>query len=141
MILLIEDNVDDAELTRYAFAKAGISKPLVTLSDGVAAVAYFEGTGIYADRSTHPYPALILLDLKLPRRSGYEVLRAVRDNPATKYTPVVVLTSSSRETDIRRAYDAGANSYLVKPVGREALLSMVQSLDGFWLGFNKTVAP
>jgi len=140
MILLIEDNADDAELIRYTFGKAGIAPPLLTLSDGAMAVAYFEGTDRYADREAHPYPDLVLLDLKLPQRSGYEVLRAVRDNAATKHTPVLVLTSSSREADIRRAYEAGANSYLVKPLGRDALLGMVQSLNSFWLKFNKTVA-
>lgn len=140
MILLIEDNPDDAELTRYAFSKAGIAVPVVTLGDGGTAVAYFEGAGAYADRAAHPYPALVLLDLKLPRRSGFEVLRAVRDNPEAKHVPVVVLTSSSREADIRRAYEAGANSYLVKPGGRDALLDLVRSLDGFWLRFNRTVA-
>lgn len=140
MILLIEDNPDDAELLRFAVAKAGITVPIVTLGDGGAAVAYFGGSGAYADRAAHPYPALVLLDLKLPRRSGFEVLQAVRDNPQTRHVPVVVLTSSSREPDIRRAYEAGANAYLVKPVGRDALLEMVRSLDGFWLRFNRTVA-
>ncbi|MDB5316959.1 MAG: putative response regulator, CheY [Rhodospirillales bacterium] len=139
MILLIEDSTDDAELTRYAFAKAGITVPLVTLGDGATAVAFFEGTGIYADQATRPCPALVLLDLKLPRRSGYDVLRAARANAATRHVPVVVLTSSSREADIRRAYEAGANSYLVKPLEREALLGMVRSLDGFWLRFNRNV--
>ncbi len=141
MILLIEDNADDAELIRYAFVKAGIPDPLVTVGDGATAIAYFEGSGRYNDRDAHPYPNLVLLDLKLPRRSGYDVLRAVRDNPATKHTPVVVLTSSSQEADIRRAYEFGANAYLVKPVGRDALLAIVRSLDSFWLKLNQSVAP
>ncbi len=136
MILLIEDNADDAELVRYAFGKAGIAHPLVTINDGAAAIGYIEGTGVYADRASHPLPNLVLLDLKLPRRSGFEVLQAIRSNAATKHTPVVVLTSSSQNADIQRAYETGANSYLVKPVGRETLLEMVKSLESFWIKLN-----
>ena len=139
-ILLVEDNADDAELIAYAFDKAGIVNPLVTVSDGDAAVAYIEGTGSYADRAKHPLPALILLDLKLPRRSGFEVLRAIRADPAAKHTPVVVLTSSDQHADIEHAYSLCANSYLVKPVSREALLAMAKMLNAYWIKLNRTVA-
>ncbi|MBB5717015.1 response regulator [Sphingomonas aerophila] len=139
-VLLVEDNDDDAELIAYAFEKAGIANPLVRLADGEAAVAYARGTGVYADRDRHPVPALILLDLKLPRRSGFEVLAEVRANPSTQHTPVVVLTSSGQQPDIERAYQLCANSYLVKPVNRDALLDMVKALDAYWVRLNRTVS-
>lgn len=139
-ILLVEDDADDAELIAYAFDRAGIVNPLAAVSDGDAAVAYIEGTGPYADRARHPLPALILLDLKLPRRSGFEVLRAVRTDPAAKHTPVVVLTSSDQHADIEHAYALCANSYLVKPVSRDALLAMARMLNAYWIKLNRTVA-
>jgi CheY-like chemotaxis protein len=139
-ILLVEDNPDDAELVRYAFEKVAIGNPLVSLSDGDAAVEFLIGAGVYADRKRHPLPALILLDLKLPRRSGFEVLRFIRDQQATRHTPVVVLTSSNQQDDIRRAYEDGANSYLIKPVGRDALIEMVRSLNAYWIKLNQVDA-
>ena len=139
-ILLIEDNPDDVELIRYAFEKVGLGSPLFGITDGDAAVDYLGGRGAYADRTRHPLPALILLDLKLPRRSGFEVLGFIRGQAATRHTPVVVLTSSNQQDDIRRAYDAGANSYLVKPVSRDALIEMVRSLDAYWIKLNQVDA-
>ncbi len=140
-ILLVEDNPDDAELLEYAFRKAGIANPLLALADGDAAVNYVGERGAYADRTRHPLPELILLDLKLPRRSGFEVLGFIRGQDATRHTPVVVLTSSSQPGDIQRAYEAGANSYLVKPVGRDTLIEMVRSLKAYWIKLNHGVAP
>jgi len=136
-VLLVEDNPDDAELIAYAFDKLRINNPLVVVGDGDAAVDYLGATGAYADRLRHPLPALILLDLKLPRRSGFEVLRFLRSQDATRHTPVVVLTSSSQPEDIRRAYDSGANSYLVKPVGRDSLIAMVRALELYWITMNE----
>lgn len=141
MILIIEDDRDDAELIRYAFDKAGIPDPLLFIEDGAKAIAFVRGAGPYADRDQHPRPSLVLLDLRLPRRSGFEVLAAIRDDETMRLTPVVVLTSSTQEADIRRAYGAGANSYLVKPVGGEQLLEMVRSLEAYWINLNRTVAP
>ena len=135
-ILLVEDDEDDADLILYAFEKARIENPVLRVAHGDAAVDYIEGGGSFTDRERYPLPVLVLLDLKLPRRSGFEVLKAIRSNEATKHTPVVVLTSSDDQTDIKRAYDLGANSYLVKPVSREALLTMVQTLDAFWIKLN-----
>lgn len=140
-ILLVEDNPDDAELIDYAFRKAGIANPLVTVTDGDAAVDYVGGTEAYADRTRHPRPELILLDLKLPRRSGFEVLSFIRGQQATRHTPVVVLTSSNQQDDIRRSYEHGANSYLVKPIGRDALIEMVRSLKAYWIKLNHEAAP
>jgi DNA-binding response OmpR family regulator len=139
-ILLVEDNEDDADLIAYAFGKAGVENPLVRVGDGDAAVQYLGGTGDYADRRRHPLPALVLLDLKLPRRSGFEVLKTVRgeEGPA-RHVPIVVLTSSDQTPDVERAYDLGANSYLVKPVNRDALLAMVRALDAYWVKLNRGV--
>ena len=139
-ILLVEDNPDDAELIAYAFKKAGIVSPLVVVDDGEKAIAYIQGSSTYADRTAFPLPHLFLLDLKLPRRSGFEVLEAIRANRPTRNIPVVVLTSSNQEHDIERAYDLGANSYLIKPIGRDSLLTMVQSLDAFWMKLNQAPA-
>lgn len=136
-ILLVEDNPDDAELVRYAFEKVGVGNPLVSLSDGDAAVDFLSGVGVYADRKRHPLPALILLDLKLPRRSGFEVLRFIRGQEVTQHTPVIVLTSSNQQEDMKRAYADGVNSYLVKPVGRDALIEMVRSLNAYWIKLNQ----
>lgn len=137
-ILLVEDNPDDAELIAYAFDKVGVVNTLVTLADGDVAVEYLGGTGVYADRLLHPLPALILLDLKMPKRSGFEVLDFVRAQTATRNTTVVVLTSSNQQADIERAYDLGANSYLIKPVSRDKLINLVRSLDAYWLKLNQT---
>ena len=139
-VLLIEDNPDDAELIGYAFKKAGVANPLIVVGDGDKAIDYLYGRSAYADREKFPLPGLFLLDLKLPRRSGFEVLEAIRANQTTRNTPVVVLTSSNQATDIERAYELGANSYLVKPIGRDSLITMVRSLDSFWLNLNQAPA-
>ena len=138
-VLLVEDNEDDVELMLHAFRKAEVPGPIQVVSDGDAAIAYLDGRAPYEDRSLHPLPTLILLDLKLPRRSGFEVLHFIRHHPPVKTVPVVVLTSSNQTGDIRRAYELCANSYLVKPVARDALIAMMRSLDQYWLGMNETV--
>lgn len=138
-ILMVEDSRDDADLISYAFQKAGVQNPLYKLEDGDSAAEYIEGSGPYADRSRHPLPGLVLLDLKLPRRSGFEVLQVIRSDASAKHMPVVVLTSSDQRGDIERAYAAGANSYLVKPVTRDALISMIKTLDAYWIKLNRAV--
>ena len=139
-ILIVEDESDDAELLGYAFEKAGVLNPRLTLDNGDDAAAYIGGAAVYADRQRFPLPGLVLLDLKLPRRSGFEVLQSIRDNPSTRHIPVVVLTSSDQPEDIMRAYTAGANSYLVKPVTRDALLALVRTLDAYWIKLNRTIS-
>jgi CheY-like chemotaxis protein len=139
VVLLIEDNPDDAELIAYAFKKVGIQNPLVVVDDGDKAFDYLSGHSAYTNRSQFPLPALILLDLKLPRRSGFELLEVIRSNEATRRIPVVILTSSNQDHDIEKSYDLGANSYLVKPIGRDALINMVRSFDSFWIKLNKAV--
>ena len=138
-ILLVEDNADDVELIRYAFRKAEIVSPIQAVFDGEQAIAWLKGDPPFEDRDSHPLPSLILLDLKLPRRSGFEVLEFARSHAASAFIPIAVLTSSNQTEDIRRAYELGANSYLVKPVRRDALVEMMRSLDNYWLGLNERV--
>jgi CheY-like chemotaxis protein len=136
-ILLVEDDPNDALLLQRAFRKANLANPIQLVSDGDAAVSYLAGQAPYADRSRHPLPVLVLLDLKLPRRSGHEVLEWLRAQPGLRRLPVVVITSSKESVDVRRAYDLGANSYLVKPVGFDALIEMVKALNLYWLILNQ----
>lgn len=136
-ILLVEDDANDVFLLRRAFTKAGIESGLHTVGDGEEAVAYLAGDGKFSDRDQHPLPQLVLLDLKLPRRSGLEVLEWVRARPELRRIPVIVLTSSRESRDVNRAYDLGANSYLVKPVSFEDLLSLTQALDRYWVAWNE----
>jgi CheY-like chemotaxis protein len=137
VILVVEDDPNDLLLIQRAFGKARILNPLQSVGNGDDAVAYLAGEGPYADREQHPFPVLVLLDLKLPRRSGLEVLQWIRAQAGLKRLPVVVLTSSKEATDVNRAYDLGANSYLVKPVGFDSLLELVKSLEVYWLILNQ----
>jgi CheY-like chemotaxis protein len=138
-ILLVEDNPDDADLIRYAFKKAQIDNPIHHADDGQKAVEFLRGDPPFDDRARYPLPRLILLDLKLPRLSGFEVLQWIREDATVKHLPVVVLTSSNQSPDIERAYELCANSYLVKPVNRDALLDMVKSLNYYWIKLNRSV--
>lgn len=136
-ILLVEDNHNDVLLMERAFRKAALCAELQVVEVGEAAVAYLSGQEPYGDRERHPLPVLILLDLKLLGMSGFEVLAWLRAQPGLKRMPVVVLTSSKEAADINRAYELGANSYLVKPALVDALLDMVKTLDRYWLGLNQ----
>lgn len=136
-ILLVEDSPDDALLIQRAFRKANLANPVELVRDGEEAVAYLSGAEPYEDRARFPLPVFMLLDLKLPRRSGLEVLGWVREQPALRRLPVVVLTSSRESVDVNRAYDLGVNSYLTKPVGFEALIEMVKSINLYWLVLNE----
>ena len=136
-VLLAEDNSTDALMVQRAFKKANLLNPVQVVDDGDKAVAYLAGDGPYADREKYPLPVLLLLDLKLPRRSGLEVLEWLRQQPAIKRLPVVVLTSSKENADINRAYDLGANSYLVKPVDFDPLLELVKTLGLYWVVTNE----
>jgi CheY-like chemotaxis protein len=130
-ILLVEDDSNDVLLLQRAFRRAGLNHALQVVSDGDQAVEYLSGEGKYSDRDTHPLPALILLDLKLPRRSGLEVLQWLRTQPVlVRSVPVIVLTSSRLSEDVDRAYSLGANSYMAKPSGNyDGLAEMVKNLD------------
>lgn len=134
-ILLVEDDYNDILLIQRAF-RTKLEKPIQVVRDGDEAVAYLSGKGDYTDRNLYPLPGMILLDLKLPRRSGLEVLEWLKQQPIIKRIPVVVLTSSKENIDVDRAYDMGVNSYLLKPVNYNALNEMIETLNAFWLRLN-----
>jgi len=136
-VLVVEDDPDDRALLARAFRKAGVAMPLRFAVDGDEAVAYLDGAIRDLPESC---PAVILLDLKLPRRSGFEVLAWIKSHPILRRVPVIILTSSGESVDLRRAYDLGANSYLVKPARPEDLLRMVEQIHGYWLGLNQGAA-
>ena len=137
VVLVVEDDSTDVLMIRRAFKKSQITSPLHVVDNGDAAVDYLSGRPPYHDRTTYPLPAVILLDLKLPRRSGLEGLEWLRQQPGLRRLPVVVLTSSMESTDVRKAYDLGCNSYLVKPVSFEGLLDAVKALGVYWLLLNR----
>ena len=137
LVLLVEDNPTDVLLIRRAFEQAKMANPVHVLTDGDAAVEYLDGTGDYADRSRFPLPILILLDLKLPRRSGLEVLAWLKDQEALRRIPVVMLTSSEQPRDVDAAYDSGVNSYLVKPVEYDSLFKMLKAVNLYWMMLNE----
>lgn len=136
-VLLAEDDPTDALLIRRALGKLHVAADLRVVADGEAAVAYLAGEGPYADREQHPFPVLVLLDIKLPRRSGLEVLAWLRTRPGLRRLPAVMLTASQESSDVNRAFDLGANSYLVKPVEFEALQEMLRSAGLYWLVHNQ----
>lgn len=136
-ILLVEDSQDDVLLIQRAFRKANLVNPISVVDDGEKAINYLSGAGEYADRSRYPLPVLVLLDLKLPRKSGHEVLAWIKQHSGFKRVPVVVLTSSTETIDVNKAYDLGANSYLVKPVGFDDLFAMVKTLQPYWMIMNQ----
>lgn len=127
-ILHVEDDPNDTLLLEHACKKAGVVFDLRAVSDGDQAIAYLRGINDFSDRNKYPLPKLILLDLKMPRLSGFDVLAWLRSDEAFRGVPVVVLTSSNHDADVKRAYDLGAKSYLVKPVGFEALVELVKTL-------------
>jgi CheY-like chemotaxis protein len=137
IILLVEDNHTDVLLIQRAFRKANVTVPLQVVGDGEAAVFYLSGQEPYSDRLRYPLPVLILLDLKLPRKSGTEVLAWLQQQPILKRLPVVVLTSSKEYADINNVYDLGANAYMVKPVAFDNLVDIVKTLNMHWLIFNE----
>lgn len=135
-ILLVEDNPDDIELTMIALEKARIANPVVSLRDGVEALEYLRREGKWADREDIN-PAVILLDKKLPRVDGHDVLRAARADDRLKRIPVVMLTSSREEKDLLRSYDLGVNAYVVKPVQFDDFMAAITDLGMFWAVLNE----
>ncbi len=140
VILLVEDNPRDEELTLRALKKSNILNTIVVARDGVEALDYLFARGAYAGREASAMPQVILLDLKLPKVDGLEVLRAIRDHEQTKLLPVVILTSSVEEQDLVRGYSLGANSYVRKPVDFVQFSDAVRQLGLYWLVMNE-VAP
>jgi CheY-like chemotaxis protein len=126
-ILLVEDNEDDVFIMQTAWGKAAVPNPLQVVTDGDEAVSYLGGEDQYADRQKYPLPVVIFLDLNMPRKNGFEVLQWLRREPALKRIVVAILSASSRGEDVARAFDCGANAYLVKPSKVEALIQMLQA--------------
>ena len=137
-ILLVEDDSNDVLLMQRAFRKANLTNPLHVARDGQEAMEYLDHQGNFGDVTRYSPPTLILLDLKMPRKNGFETLEWLRQQPGLKRMVVIVLSSSSEITDINRAYDLGANSYLVKPGEFKTLVELVKLLATYWLAVNKT---
>ena len=139
-ILLVEDNINDAELAIRALRKNNIANNLIHLADGAEALEFLFGKGKYAGRNTQNKPKVILLDLKMPKVDGIEVLKQIKANEETKTIPVVVLTSSKENPDVEQAYSLGANSYIVKPVEFENFRNAVVEIGMYWLLYNHPIA-
>ena len=137
-VLLVEDDVSDFRLIQRAFAKIRPTVPMIRLSHGDDAVAYLAGEAPYENRSLYPFPSVILLDIKLPRRSGFEVLEWIRTQESTlKRLPIIMLTSSSHQVDVNKAYELGVNSYLVKPSNNSELDQLATTFRTYWLELNE----
>jgi CheY-like chemotaxis protein len=137
VILLVEDNPDDEALAIRALNRHHVGNEIVVAHDGVEALEYLFGTGAYEGRDTNNKPAVVLLDLKLPRVDGLEVLRQLRNDPRTKFLPVVVLTTSSEEGDVINSYSLGCNSYIRKPVDFVQFSEAIRQLGMYWLLMNE----
>ncbi|MBN1251604.1 MAG: response regulator [Bacteroidales bacterium] len=137
-ILLVEDNLDDVELTLHALKKNKIKNQVDVVNDGAEALEYLFCKGKYYNRNSNKYPTIILLDIKLPKVDGLEVLKQLRANELTKFIPVIILTSSKEEQDIVSSYKLGANSYVRKPVDFNQFAEAVSSLGLYWLLLNET---
>lgn len=136
-ILLVEDNSNDAELTIRALRKNNISNKIIHLKDGTIAIDFLFGQGQFAKRNTNNKPKIILLDLKMPKVDGLEVLRKIKADELTKKIPVIILTSSREHPDIEKAYSLGANSYIVKPVDFDGFAKVIIDLGMYWVLLNQ----
>ncbi len=136
-ILLVEDNPDHAELVKRNLAEFKVANNIHHVGDGEAALDYVCGRGAYADRTTYPRPDLVLLDLRLPRIDGLEVLKEIKNDKALHTIPVVILTTSDGERDMAMAYEYHANSYVTKPVDFDSFAQLMKDLGFYWLAWNK----
>ena len=135
-ILLVEDNPDDVILTKRALKSNKIANEIILARDGVEALEYLRGEGVHEGRDTSIMPAVILLDIKMPRMDGLELLKIIRSEESTKLLPVVILTSSKEESDVMKSYRLGANSYIQKPVDFDQFVTAVKRLGLYWLVMN-----
>jgi CheY-like chemotaxis protein len=135
-VLLAEDDPDDVLLTQIAFEKARLANPLQVVRDGEEAISYLKGDGRFADRHKYPLPILLLLDLEMPKVNGFQVLQWLRRRAAFRTLPVAIMTSSDHDPHVAKAYDLGADSYLIKPPNAETLLALVQRLQAYWMIVN-----
>lgn len=131
-VLLVEDDLNDIFLVKRAFKMAHLENPLQVVTDGQEAIHYLRGDGKYADRETYPLPKLIVMDIKMPRKTGFEVLEWVKRDGPLRRIPIVIVSSSDRPSDINRAYELGANAYMVKPVNFRAVEHLFQSITHYW---------
>jgi CheY-like chemotaxis protein len=136
IVLSVEDNPDDQLILELAFRRAGLPNALRSVQDGDQATAYLLGSAPFADRSRFPIPDVILLDLKLPKKSGLSVLEWIKTWPEFRNVPVIILTSSKEPSDLRRAYELGVTSYMVKPTGFDEMLALVKAVTTYWFGLN-----
>ncbi|WP_092002548.1 response regulator [Polaromonas sp. OV174] len=140
LILIVEDNPDHLELTVLTLEEQGVKAEIVVARDGAEALEYLFGLGRYAGRDTKKQPSFILLDMKLPKLSGLDVLRSVRLNPLTAVVPVIMLTSSSERSDMLACYQSGANGFVRKPVDFGAFTEKLNRLQAYWLNANESIA-
>lgn len=131
-VLLVEDDLNDIFLVKRAFKMARIQNPLQVVTDGQEAINYLQGADKYADRDTFPLPKLMVMDIKMPRKTGFEVLEWVKQNPVLRRVPVVIVSSSDNPTDINHAYELGANAYMVKPMDYRAVEHLFHSITHYW---------
>ncbi|PAW77628.1 MAG: hypothetical protein B9S32_10115 [Verrucomicrobia bacterium Tous-C9LFEB] len=141
IILMVEDNDDDAFITSRAFNSAQVDVTIKRAEDGQSAMDYLEGGGVYADRKTYPLPDIVLLDLKLPRKSGLEVLQWVRKHPTLHPMVILVLTSSSERADVEAAYQLHVNAYVVKPTSINHMVDIARHIHSFWLNTAVVLRP
>jgi len=131
-VLLVEDDLNDIFLVKRAFKKAQIQNPLQVVTDGQEAIHYLRGGGRYADREAYPLPKLVVMDIKMPRRTGFEVLEWAKHDGPLRRIPIVIVSSSDNPADINRAYELGANAYMVKPVDYRAVEKLFESITHYW---------
>ncbi|PWU15247.1 MAG: two-component system response regulator [Verrucomicrobia bacterium] len=131
-VLLVEDDLNDIFLVKRAFKLAHVRSPLQVVTDGLEAMHYLKGEDKFADRQAYPLPKLVVMDIKMPRRSGFEVLEWVKRDPLLRRIPIVIVSSSEDPMDINRAYELGANAYMVKPVDYRAVEHLFQSITQYW---------
>src|SRR5947208_180937 len=131
-VLLVEDDLNDIFLVKRAFKMAQLETPLQVVTDGWEATHYLSGQGKYADRDTHPLPKLIVMDIKMPRMTGFEVLEWIKHDGFLRRIPVIIVSSSDRAQDIDRAYELGANAYMVKPVSFQAVERLFETITHYW---------
>jgi CheY-like chemotaxis protein len=131
-ILLVEDEENDARLMEMAFKKSGILNPVQWAKDGLEAIAYLNSDGVYANRALYPFPEVLIVDLKMPRMSGLELLAWIRAHPEFKVIPTIIMTSSQQDQDIQNAYELGANTYFIKPSCLAELAKMIRLAHEYW---------
>jgi FOG: CheY-like receiver len=131
-VLLVEDDLNDIFLVKRAFKMARLATPLQVVTDGEEAIAYLKGEGRYADRDAHPLPKLIVMDIKMPRKTGFEVLEWIKSDGPLRRIPIVIVSSSDRPGDINRAYELGANAYMIKPVNFRAVEHLFEAITQYW---------